>query len=114
MVHPRDRERAARRRAEEARYAREGRELDRRIRDNELEIARNEAKIEALRDEALRNEGLRRAVRESLAARKGKATGRYELGEVVMDVATDHGVTDDDVDAAIREGLGFGAGDGAA
>ena len=77
----RDHEKAARRRAEEAQRDKAGRELDRKIRENELAIARTEARIEAIRERALVDEVLREAVRvtertaklKTLAAQSDKA-----------------------------------------
>lgn len=101
----REHERAARRRAEEAQRDKASRELDRRLRETELQIARNEARMEMLREHALDNEGLRNAFRLKVAAHRGCVTGRFVNSEPVLELKPDHGVTEEEVDAAIRIAL---------
>ena len=100
----RDHEKTARRRAEEAQRDKAGRELDRKIRENELAIARTEAKIEAIRDRALANNDLREAVRIALWAKvPGAVSGQYVNGEVVLSApdGLPEGMTEGDLNAAI-------------
>ena len=99
-----DHEKAARRRAEQAQREKEGRELDRKLRETELAIARNEAKMETLREQALRDEGLREAVRVALWAKvPGRVTAEMRNGEAVLIAprGLPDGIGKDDLDVEV-------------
>lgn len=105
----RDRSRDAERRAADALREKNARADDARLRENELEIARMEAKIEALHERALADDALREAVRVALWAKvPGAVSGSYINGEAVLSVpdGLPEGMTEGGLNAAILDGLG--------
>ncbi|QGY00185.1 hypothetical protein EI983_18715 [Roseovarius faecimaris] len=104
----RDHEKAARRRAEQAQRDKAARELDRKIRENELAIARTEERIAAIHQRALVDDKLREAIRLALWAKvPGAVTGSYVKGEAVLipPEGLPNGLTEEDLNAAILAGL---------
>ncbi len=104
----RDRTREAERRAAEVQREKDGRALAAKIAELDRQIARVEGYRDAILSQALANEELRDAERMRLAARKGMVRGYWrEDGVPVLELRDGHGITDADVDDAIRKSFGF-------